>query len=331
MEYGEKTAVGSRLVPPLVAYGNTAARGRSTGGHHRRDSGAFDRTPGSEVERRAAKRGYDVAVEQQGEGGMSEPTSGGEPTPENDPLVDHDPVPPDEPAEDDTPGTPAARWTVPPPVAEVPGAPGLTFADIPARLIAYLFDVAIVAIVGATLAIALGFGQRTVTTTSTYVFVSGSTANISFALLGFAYFVFFWTGGRRATVGQRIFDIQVGNAFDGRPLTVDQAIKRWLALGSFLGLLSIVPGFGGLASLAEFAWVLVLLASVARNPAKQGLHDRFARTALVRPSGRASGGPALACLMIIGLLLITFVLVVIALIYLGSQLGPLMRPPGTTI
>jgi RDD family. len=197
--------------------------------------------------------------------------------------------------------------------------------------VAYIVDAAIVGLVGSVVAIALGFGERTVTATSTYVWVSGTTLNVSFALLGLIYFVFFWTGGRRATIGQRIFDIQVGNAFDGRPLSLDQALARWVGYGSFLGLFAIVPTLGSFASLAELIWVLVLLATTARSPTKQGLHDRFANTALVRPSSRASSGPAMACLIIVVLLGVLFAMAVAALIFLGSQVGPLLQPPGTTI
>lgn len=226
---------------------------------------------------------------------------------------------------------PPVRWTVPAVVADVPGAPGFAFADVSSRLVAYVVDVAIVAIVGATLVIALGFGERIQTGTSTFVWISGWTASVTFALLGLVYFVFFWTGGRRATIGQRMFDIQVGNAFDGNPLTLAQAVRRWLGYGSFLGLVAIVPGLRGYDALAQLVWILVLLATTARSPMKQGLHDRFARSALVRPASRGSGGPAMACLVIVILLGLLFISVIVALSYLGSNVGPLTPPPGTAI
>jgi uncharacterized RDD family membrane protein YckC len=226
---------------------------------------------------------------------------------------------------------PPTRWAAPPAVVEVPGAPGLVFADVPSRLIGYLVDVAIVGVIGATLAIALGFGQTTVTSGSRYVFVSGATASVSFALLGFGYFVFFWTGGRRATIGQRVFDIQVGNAFDGRPLTIVQAIKRWIGYGSFLGLLAIAPGLRGFDALLQIFWIATLLLSTVRSQAKQGVHDRFANSALVRPSSRASGGTAMACLVVVVLIVVLFIVAIAALIWLGNQVNPFLRPSGTTI
>ena len=257
---------------------------------------------------------------------MTEPTPVPEPAGDLPPAAAEPPpsAPPAEPS-------PVTRWQAPATVVEVPGAPGLIFSDISSRLVAYLVDVTIVAIAGAALIIALGLGEVVQTSTSRYVWVSGWTATFAFALLGALYFVFFWTGGRRATIGQRAFDIQVGNAFDGRPLTLDQALRRWLGYGSFLGLLAVVPSLGGLASLAQAVWVLVLLASTARSPMKQGLHDRFARSALVRPANRASGGPALTCLVVVILIGVLFVVAIVALIYLGSQIDPLAPPPGTTI
>lgn len=254
-----------------------------------------------------------------------------EPTPAPEPAGDLPPAaavpPPAPPAEP----SPPSRWQAPPSVVEVPGAPGLVFSDIPSRLVAYLVDVAIVGVAGAALVIALGLGEVVQTSSARYVWVSGWTANIAFALLGALYFVFFWTGGRRATIGQRAFDIQVGNAFDGRPLTLDQALRRWLGYGSFLGLLGVVPSLRGVDSLAQVVWILVLLASTARSPMKQGLHDRFARSALVRPANRASGGPAMTCLVVVIVIGILFVAVIAALISLGSQVDPLAPPPGTTI
>jgi uncharacterized RDD family membrane protein YckC len=257
---------------------------------------------------------------------MSEPTPAPEPAGDLPPAA-AEPLLPSPPA--DPP--PPVRWQAPSPVVEVPGAPGLVFSDIPSRLVAYVVDVAIVGIAGAVVMIALGLGEVVQTSTSRYVWVSGWTADIAFALLGALYFVFFWTGGRRATIGQRAFDIQVGNAFDGRPLTVDQALRRWLGYGSVLGVLAVVPSLRGVSSLAQVVWILVLLASTARSPVKQGLHDRFARSALVRPASRASGGPAMTCLVIAIVIGVLFVAAIAALIYLGSQVDPLGPPPGTTI
>ena len=66
-------------------------------------------------------------------------------------------------------------------------------------------------------------------TTSANYAVTGGAFLVPYVVVGFAYFVFFWTGGRRATPGQQLFKLQVGNAFDGMALTLDaggQALVR---------------------------------------------------------------------------------------------------------
>src|SRR4029078_10799022 len=80
---------------------------------------------------------------------------------------------------------------------------------------------------------------------------------------------------------------QVGNAFDGRPLTMDQAIRRWLGLGDVITLLGVLPAAAGLGRLLLFVWAIVLLITTATSPTKQGLHDKLANSAVVRP---VSGG-----------------------------------------
>jgi uncharacterized RDD family membrane protein YckC len=129
-----------------------------------------------------------------------------------------------------------------------------------------------------------------------------------------AYFTWFWSGGRRATPGQRVFSIQVGNAFDGRPLSTSQAFKRWLATGQWLGLFTLQPFlFVALVSMVgSVAWNLVLVASTITSPTKQGLHDRFASSALVRPAG-AGNRWALGCLWALIALVGFEVLLLIAL------------------
>jgi uncharacterized RDD family membrane protein YckC len=112
-------------------------------------------------------------------------------------------------------------------------------------------------------------------------------AQFAGALLNVVYFVWFWTGGRRATPGQRVFSIQVGNAYDGQPLSVRQAITRWIALGFWPAFLAILPirtvAIWGIT--ASYLWLLVLLVSTIASPTKQGIHDQLAGSALVRPAG----------------------------------------------
>jgi uncharacterized RDD family membrane protein YckC len=202
-------------------------------------------------------------------------------------------------------------WSPPPPsAAEI--APGLTFADTTSRVVAYIIDSVIlffgVTIIAAILALV---AATTVTDTSLARTVGGPIGSTVSVVLGLAYFVGSWTGGRRATIGQRALGIQVGNAFDGQSLSLEQAIRRWLGLGAWIGLLAVVPSLVSLSGLIQFLWVLILLITTATSPTKQGLHDRFANTALVRPTGQGNG-LAMACL--IGIVLIVVVAVLLAVL-----------------
>lgn len=227
---------------------------------------------------------------------------------------------------------PSVLWAAPTPTieTEVPGAPGLVFSDTVSRFVAYLIDAFVVAIAGAIVAsivtgVILGRNVANESTTASVLFT------VTFVLVGFAYYVFFWTGGRRATPGQKIFKIQVGNAFDGRPLTTTQAVKRWVGLGWFLTLFGIVPSLASMANLADFVWLIVLLVTTVQSPTKQGLHDRFANSAVVRPRDASRGGLVMACLMIVLVLFAVALFSIVALIFLGSQVSDILERAGSSV
>lgn len=230
-------------------------------------------------------------------------------------------------------GAGSVSWATPAPQrsADVPGAPGLVFADTISRFIAYVIDgfvlLMVVGIVAGVVAAIVGGGRGSISDQTT----SNVVSNVVFVVASLAYSVFFWTGGRRATLGQMLFKIQVGNAFDGRPLTGTQAVKRWLGLGWFFSLLAVVPVLGPLSSLAGLAWFIVLLVTTVRSPTKQGFHDRFANSALVRPRDSSSRGPASACLVIFLVLIALFVISIVALIFLGSQVSGILSDVGRSI
>ena len=162
--------------------------------------------------------------------------------------------------------------------------PSLVFADTPSRLVAYFLDGAVIGAISAVPFSVLGlydFGYLEFPDRS--VLVASSLLAIA---IQSAYFLWFWTGGRRATPGQRLFSIQVGTAFDGRPLSIRQAIIRFLGYGSWITIPVIlpfrVPAVGSIVALALY--LVVLVSSVIQSPTKQGLHDRLAGSALVRPA-----------------------------------------------
>ena len=108
------------------------------------------------------------------------------------------------------------------------------------------------------------------------------------AILGTAisagYYIYTWTA-MRGTIGQRALGMQVGNAADGATLTMEQAVKRWLAVGGVFSLaqfLNPLPALGILIGLASLVWVIALLVTTAQSPTKQGLHDQFAGSVVVK-------------------------------------------------
>lgn len=219
--------------------------------------------------------------------------------------------------------------------AQRPALPdGLVFADTPSRLAAYVIDSFLLGIVASIPPAFLGLYDTTYTG-GVYPEPISREAFVGLTIFTFAvtaaYFLWFWTSGWRGTPGQRVFSIQLGNAFDGRPLTMNQAAVRWLAMGWWLSLPVLLPSLvlAGVSYGLFIVWWIVLVASMIVSPTKQGIHDRLARSALVRPAGRGNRW-AVGCLL--ALAVIT-VLEVLLLAFLFSTIGAMEEqgifPPGT--
>jgi uncharacterized RDD family membrane protein YckC len=178
--------------------------------------------------------------------------------------------------------------------APVAGPAGLYYADVPNRSIAYIIDAIILGIInlfaGAILG-AIGLNAVTINTSATtigglinYNPVVGLIQAVIFTAISAAYFIYTWTA-LRGSPGQKVLGMQVGNAADGKTLTTEQAVKRWVALGAPFGIaqaLNPLPGLGILIGLAAFVWFIALLVTTAQSPTKQGYHDRYAGTVVVK-------------------------------------------------
>ena len=163
-----------------------------------------------------------------------------------------------------------------------PAAPatGLVYADLPNRIIAFIIDAIVIFILLFAVGLVLGvIGLAT---------GGNAVASLIYAVLGIvvgaAYFIYTWTANR-ATIGMKALGMQIGNAGDGVTLTMDQAIRRYLALAAPS---IIAQAFSGIAligvilSLASLAWVVFLLWTTYKSPTKQGWHDVFANTQVVK-------------------------------------------------
>ena len=245
------------------------------------------------------------------------------------------------------PGSTPPGMTWAPPDTGYPSGPasGLRFADVLPRFVAWFIDILLLALVGAALSWifsaviigsvdwssvfatgGVGFDQGTA---GRFVLVSFA-AGVVGAVVDFVYFAFQWSSGARATLGMRLLRLQIGNAADGRTLTLPDAARRWFAMGTWLGLFSIVPLAGGLASLVQLAWYIVLLVTTSSHPARQGLHDRFAGTAVVQ-TGPAGNSLLVGCVVIAGILGLFVVFAMVALVFLGAQVSTILDQVGTSI
>jgi uncharacterized RDD family membrane protein YckC len=188
--------------------------------------------------------------------------------------------------------------------ASLPGPAGLALADLPDRIIAFVLDVIALAAAGMLLALVVGglFGGLSTEGSAGGGSIEAADGGLEpgaflvVALaqlaLSFAYFGYSWVGLRR-TPGMRLLDLRIGHQADGQPLSWNQALVRWLVLGVAATIATypvFVPGpVGLLLGALAWPWLLVLLVTAAQSPTRQGLHDRYARTILVKVGRRSPG------------------------------------------
>jgi large-conductance mechanosensitive channel len=178
-------------------------------------------------------------------------------------------------------GAPAASggWSAPPPPATVPGAAGFVYGDVLYRIIALIIDSIILGIINAIL-----FGVITGITGLNFV---GFLASVVVGLaISAAYFTYTWTA-LRGTIGMKVLGMQIGNSGDGKSLTSEQGVRRWLVLFgpqvlSQAATLSIGGVIGSVLGLAVLAWYIFLLWTTYSSPTKQGWHDHFANSMVVK-------------------------------------------------
>ena len=162
------------------------------------------------------------------------------------------PIAPPGPAE---PGAPTVGWAAPPTAPQVPGAPGLAFADTVSRVVGYIVDLIILGIVGAVIAGVArrrdihGHRRPRTARSPTTTGVSGAAFTVpvvdpeprsTSSSSG--------PGGRRATHRPaRLQHPGRQRVRRPRPLTVEQAVRRWLGLGLVPRAARLRPGLAALA------------------------------------------------------------------------------------
>jgi uncharacterized RDD family membrane protein YckC len=178
----------------------------------------------------------------------------------------------------------------------VAGPAGYYYADVPNRVIAYIIDIIILAIIGfivTAIVVAIFGGVETVNTGGRSInFGSLFVAAVLNLIVGAAYFIYLWSA-MRGTVGMKVLGLQIGDEHDGRSITYQQGFIRWLIIG-IPGILSTFSGYlgagglGFLLSLVGIIWLIALLVSIAQSPTKQGYQDRYAHTIMVKAARQAA-------------------------------------------
>jgi hypothetical protein len=222
----------------------------------------------------------------------------------------------------------------------VPGAPGIEYAGALPRFVAYVIDCFIAGIVAGIVLFALGLvlavaGVTWGSPNASPSAASSIASSLLFSLVALAiqagYFAVQWASSARATLGMRLLNLRLGDAATGRQVDLGQAFRRWLAMGDWLSVLGVLAVLGGIANLALLAWTLALLVTTVASPTKQGLHDRFANTAMVQPAGGSSNGMVMGCVVILAAVVGLVVLSFIALIFLGGQVSSILSDVGRSI
>lgn len=234
------------------------------------------------------------------------------------------------------PAGPVVSWESPSAAAPAAGAAGYVISGMGARIVAYLLDSFIVSIVPIFLSLFVIdwsqiFDQASTSTGRAAALTMEVTPQlILVTLIGFAiefiYFVGFWTSGGQATPGMRLLKMKVADFATGGILSLTDATKRFVALGAPLSLLALIPALQSVAGVAEFALLLFLFFTAITNDRRQGLHDKWANSLVIRSTTSGDGATLVGCLLLI---VIVFVVGIVAgglfLAAVGPDFGEFMR------
>ena len=181
-----------------------------------------------------------------------------------------------------------------PVAAELGPAPGILYADLTTRIIAFIIDAILLGILSFVVNILLGslfLGS---------LFGGGVFLALIFAVLlaiaglaiSAAYFIWGWTNPTmRASLGQKVMSLQTVSAADGSTLTRPVAIRRWAFLYGFVAVASALQlglsatslsALSPLISLLTLGYVIYLLWTTSQSPKRQGFHDVQAGTVVIK-------------------------------------------------
>ena len=275
------------------------------------------------------------------------PAAPGEPPAEpSSPIISADTSTPPAPGWE-VPGSPpplpanvsGGGWEIPTDAATVEQQAGYVVGSVGARVVAWLIDGVLASIVPGAIAFVLLdwnaimgplFDQmrfdasgRVISTGVMTIKVTWDLILVTLITIGvqFLYFVGFWTSRWQATPGMIGLKMRVVDANTGASLTLLQASKRWVAMGWPLSLLITVPVLQNAAGLAQFGLNVFLFFSTVTNDRRQGLHDKFAGSQVIRSVTSGSGATIVGCLVyLVMLIAITVVASLAFFVVAGPEL-----------
>ncbi len=178
---------------------------------------------------------------------------------------------------------------------DVPGVRGLVYADLVARVVAWLLDLVVLALLGALVAGAAalvtgGVVRDTLTEADAVDVIVLVPVLVLHLLLSAAYCIVAW-GRYERSLGMALVGLRVLDERDALRLPTGAAVRRWVILGIPSTLIVVwtwVPALIGWILLAGGGLlVLFLLVSAVGDPIGQGYHDRVAGSIVVKPARRA--------------------------------------------
>jgi uncharacterized RDD family membrane protein YckC len=167
----------------------------------------------------------------------------------------------------------------------IAGPAGVALADLPDRIIAFVIDGIILGIVGFIVnAVSVGILGDNFIIVRTANLVSSLAVVVIMLIVSAGYFIFQWTRMGGSTVGMKVMKISVRDATTGGPITQQQAINRWLLVGLPFALYFLYYWgvIGWLVALAILVYEIYLIVTTAQSPTRQGFHDTFAKTVIVK-------------------------------------------------
>lgn len=206
-------------------------------------------------------------------------------------------------------------WAVPATAAAVATTEdGYVISGVGSRIVAWLIDTTLAGFVPGLIGLALfdfqaiarrAFEQAernpggridpsayAVPVTLDFVLVTLITLGIQYL-----YFVGFWTSRWRSTPGMMGLSMRVVDAATGGTLSIVEATKRWIALGFPLALLALIGSLQSAAGLIQFGLLIFLFLTTVTNARRQGLHDRWANSLVIRSARSGNGATAVGCLL----------------------------------